>query len=794
MMSVERLLQIGMATLAFLGMLVLGMGQDDPKLPVLGAIAAISSVLLTDTLGWLRLRGASANIAAIAAVVACGWDMSQRFGDDTRLLGLANVLAYLQIVLLYQPKIIRRYWLIAALSLLQVAVAAALNLEIAFGGLLLLYLLVAIASLTLLHVHTLYERHGEQGAGALRDSSGSSENSGADRVNAARDGVAGTFDRQRAPLASRRGQRSAEFAGPRLANPLSLVRHWSFGFELLRICAVTLVLTAIVFPIVPRVGSSTMRRAITATTTTTGFTETVKIGEAASISESPEAVMRVRFTDRAGATYLLQGEPMLRGSWLAEYHKGEWQAPTEGENALDRFQLRPPQLGAELVRQQITIEPLDSTVLFGVWPYFLDESNGTNDLLRYDRRSQRLLRPSSHRSDQLKYSTITTGFQSRQTLDVVPAFSHPGRGFLQFPEGSLPTLTELADRLVADVPRDDRVARARRLESHFRDGDYYYSLSSMPSDPSLDPVEDFMRNTHRGHCEYYATALTLMLRHVGIPARMVVGFKGGEWNHYGEFYLVRQLHAHAWVEAYIRHLPDDVPQQGANPDAGGWLRLDPTPGRSLAATVTSEGIAANMRQVADYVQYLWASYIVRLDSGIQIQEIYLPIKNAVMALFDPEFWQELYAEIAQFLRDGRFSWPAAAATFLIGVVGIALYRWVRFVFWLGVRVFRRHRPVGRAGAAPHVEFYRRFTTLMRRLGRRRVAQQTPLDFALDSQIWLTAQGAATTDAAVAVGIVEAYYRVRYGHRPLDSLERTEVEQALRQLERTVAEVKARRKV
>jgi hypothetical protein len=59
---------------------------------------------------------------------------------------------------------------------------------------------------------------------------------------------------------------------------------------------------------------------------------------------------------------------------------------------------------------------------------------------------------------------------------------------------------------------------------------------------------------------------------------------------------------------------------------------------------------------------------------------------------------------------------------------------------------------------------------------------------------LTAQGAATTDAAVAVGIVEAYYRVRYGHRPLDSLERTEVEQALRQLERTVAEVKARRKV
>ena len=146
MINLERLLQIGMATLAFLGTLVLGMGQQDPKLPVLGAIAAVSSVVLTDTLGWLRLRGMAANIAAIAAIVASGWDISQRMGDGTRLLALANVLAYLQIVLLYQPKIIRRYWLIAALSLLQVAVAAALNLDIAFGGLLLLYLFVAIGT------------------------------------------------------------------------------------------------------------------------------------------------------------------------------------------------------------------------------------------------------------------------------------------------------------------------------------------------------------------------------------------------------------------------------------------------------------------------------------------------------------------------------------------------------------------------------------------------------------------------------------------------------------------------
>lgn len=780
-MKLERLLQIGMATLALLGTLVMGMGQEDPKLPVLVAIAAVSSVVLTDMYGWVRLRGATANLAAIAAVAACGWDVSLRFDDETRLLGLANVLAYLQIVLLYQPKVIRRYWLIAALSLLQVAVAAALNLEIAFGGLLLLYLIVAIASLTLLHVHTLYERHARQEGRRFGDAE------------------VGAADRPSTTVATRRERHSASFSAPLLASPMSLVRRWSFGFELLRICVVTLLLTAIVFPLVPRVGSSSVHRTITTSEALTGYSDTVKIGEAASISESPEAVMRVRFTDQAGAPYLIQGEPMLRGSWLTTYRDGQWQSPATEEDTTDRFLLRPPQVGAELVHQQITIEPFNTNALFGVWPYFVDEANSTNKLLHYDRRSQRLFRPVSHRGEQLQYSTITTGFQSRVALDIVPAFSRPRRSFiknrlLQFPSDSLPTLAQLADELVADIPVDDTVARARRLEAHFHtSGDYFYTLSSVPSDPSLDPVEDFVRNTRRGHCEYYATALTLMLRRAGVPARMVVGYKGGEWNRYGEFYLVRQLHAHAWVEAFIDRLPDDVPQQGADPDNGGWLHLDPTPGRSLGATLTSEGVAASMRQVADYVSFLWASYVVRLDSGIQFQEIYLPIKNAVLALFDPAFWRELYGAIAQFLREGRFSWPAAVATFMIGVAAITLYRFVRLVFRLSVRFLRRHRPVGRLGAATHVEFYRRFTTLMRRLGLRRAAAQTPRDFALDSQSWLAAQGAAGADAAVGVGIVEAYYRVRYGHRPLDSRERAQVEQALRQLERTVAEVKSGRR-
>ncbi|MEZ6069755.1 MAG: DUF3488 and transglutaminase-like domain-containing protein [Pirellulales bacterium] len=773
-MTLERLLQIGTATLAMLGMLVLGMGQQDPKLPVLGAIVAISSVLLTDTLGWLRLRGAAANVAAVVAVVACAWDMSQRFDDQTRMLGLANVLAYLQFVLFYQEKNVSRYWLIAALSLLQVAVAAALNLEIAFGGLLLVYLIVAIGTLTLLHIHTLYQRQrnwqsSEQPANSVLSASHTPR-----------------------PL------RSPGFVSPRSTNPLSLLRRWSFAFEMLRICVVTLLLTAIVFPIVPRVGGSSMQPSDTTMMAATGYTETVKIGEAASISESPEAVMRVRFTDRGGAPYLLQGEPMLRGTWLARYDSGEWWGPSDDDG--NDQTLRPaPEVGAELVRQQITIEPMTSNNLFGVWPLFLDESNSTNNMLRYDRRSECLRRPSSQRDEQLQYSTITTGFQSRHALSIVPTFMKGGRrwlqtiGLLQFPERELPTLAALADDLVADIPATDVVARARRLEAHFlQSNDYYYSFSTIPGDPSLDPAEDFVRNTHRGHCEYYATALTLMLRRVGIPARMVVGFKGGEWNPYGDFYLVRQLHAHAWVEAFVDRLPEDAPQQGANPANGGWLTLDPTPGRTLDATAASHGVAERVRQVADYAQFLWSSYVVRLDAGSQFQEIYLPIKNAAMSLFDPEFWQDGRDAITQFVREGRFSWPAAAATFLVGVIMISAYRVVRFVVRHVVRFLRRRRGKSQAGTAIYVEFYRRFTTMMKRLGLRRATTQTPRDFALLAQSWLASHGSSQSDAAAPLGIVEAYYRVRFGNQPLDSQEHAQVEQALQRLERAVSAISTAR--
>ena len=83
------------------------------------------------------------------------------------------------------------------------------------------------------------------------------------------------------------------------------------------------------------------------------------------------------------------------------------------------------------------------------------------------------------------------------------------------------------------------------------------------STADLDPVEDFLVNRKKGHCEYFASALALLLRSIDIPSRMVNGFKGGDWNELTETMNVRQKHAHSWVEAYIGRGPENAARSGS---------------------------------------------------------------------------------------------------------------------------------------------------------------------------------------------------------------------------------------
>jgi len=107
-------------------------------------------------------------------------------------------------------------------------------------------------------------------------------------------------------------------------------------------------------------------------------------------------------------------------------------------------------------------------------------------------------------------------------------------------------------------------------------------------DSGVNPVKDFLFNSKKGFCEHYATAMVLMLRSIGIPSRIVTGFAGGDLNEYGGYLIIRQSHAHSWVEAVID---------------GFWLTFDPTP-----VKITEK--PSSVILLIDMLKMKWQRYVI----------------------------------------------------------------------------------------------------------------------------------------------------------------------------------------
>lgn len=132
------------------------------------------------------------------------------------------------------------------------------------------------------------------------------------------------------------------------------------------------------------------------------------------------------------------------------------------------------------------------------------------------------------------------------------------RAALQRPEQISPRVLALAAHWRATTGSDAEMARAAL--AHFHTEKYFYTLT--PPLLGDDPVDEFLFETRRGFCEHYAAAFVTLMRSAGIPARVVTGYQGGEYNPVGNYFVVRQLDAHAWAEVW---LPGE-----------GWARMDPT--------------------------------------------------------------------------------------------------------------------------------------------------------------------------------------------------------------------------
>ena len=131
--------------------------------------------------------------------------------------------------------------------------------------------------------------------------------------------------------------------------------------------------------------------------------------------------------------------------------------------------------------------------------------------------------------------------------------------------------------------------------------DYGYSLEMKAAGP--DPLADFLFNVKAGHCEYFSTAMAVMLRTRGIPARVVNGFLPGEYNDAAGAYTVRQSDAHSWVEVYF-------------PESSAWVTFDPTPIAGRTEPV-SQGFTAQLGKYAEAFELFWFQYVVGYDQQEQ---------------------------------------------------------------------------------------------------------------------------------------------------------------------------------
>jgi hypothetical protein len=320
---------------------------------------------------------------------------------------------------------------------------------------------------------------------------------------------------------------------------------------------------------------------------------------------------------------------------------------------------------------------------------------------------------------------------------------------------------DLSKRILSDsnfserllLRRKSRAKVARALSDYLAlSGEYAYSLSLDRQDTSMDPTEDFLLNVKQGHCERFATGLALMLRSAGIPCRLVVGFRGADPKNPLEpdngWYVVRQSHAHTWVEALVGQENAEGKMELR------WLTLDPSP-LAEAESSGSMSLAQWWEHSLLFLRSFWRIYILEYNNG--------PSGGATQALWK---WLALAPRLETF-----GSWVQREPYWLAGFTALLVG-----LIWLRRPKARRRQ---RISSAPETGFYHRLLTLMER--RCRLVPkvgQTPREFGVKAQEVLAAQEVEAALKDLPPRIIELFYQVRFGGMRIPTTELQEIDRQL----------------
>jgi protein-glutamine gamma-glutamyltransferase len=418
-----------------------------------------------------------------------------------------------------------------------------------------------------------------------------------------------------------------------------------------------------------------------------GYTEQVNLGAGGSISESASPVLWLKIPERERSRW----KGYLRGTTLDRFDGKSWTSSGTGIqetlflDASGSFRVAhvPRELLRDALHQEVTLVNTSGATLFGspmvaeVMAPFSTLQSRTDGSLRWTTGWRK---PLNYRVISFDVPLAMQGHRRRVEREL--------ERNLVLPQVSYDSIR----KLVQDISRSQEPReQANELLAYLQEN-YTYTLRSVASSGS-DPVHDFLFVQKSGSCGHFASAMAVMLRLQGIPARVVAGYYKGKWNSRAEQYLIREKDAHAWVEAYF-------PEEG-------WVMLDPSP--RVEAAASSSRMLIRLQENWDYANFHWDRLVIQYDLYSQIKMAEgIQERSSRM-----EFGAEKNVERNDQALAGKVA-MGGFVTLLLGMGGIII----------GWRLHRRKDAVD-----PAIVFYQRFLVRMEKKGFPKKRWETGMEFA-----------------------------------------------------------------
>src|SRR5690349_10019444 len=640
-----RAFSYGMIAVAMLALVLAG--GLSPLLAFVFLGVMIGSWLLENTKWQLPERYGLGIVLLSIPLFYADWHYQKLLGEPAERLGvtaLAHLIVFLSAVKLVQVKKDRDWVFLYLISFFEMLLAAGLSFSPIFLGTLTLYLLCGLSAVT------------------------------AFEIQKARRSIPYAETRLLVPPDSRVSRKSGRRS------------WWNTEAARLPFVAVGLLLLIFVlalplFLIAPRSGAVALTRSGGGLSNFIGFSENVTLGQIGTLKRDDGVVMRVRIEDNQPAR-----DPRWRGVALDEFTGVGWKKSAQArqlEQVNERggfFPFGTTEALHHLTTQTFFLEPLESPVIFAA-PRIV-ALQGDLPFVRVDQEGS--IQSRRHDFERVIYKAISDTTEPRVDLlrnDNRPLSVSYYR-YLQLPENLDPRIDRLATQIILEANASNRYDAAKAIESYLQ-RQYGYSLEMKASGP--DPLADFLFNVRSGHCEYFSTAMTVLLRTHGVAARVVNGFLPGEYNRAAGAFTVRQSDAHSWVEVYF-------------PQTNSWVTFDSTPPAGRVARERT-GLAGALSKYSEALELMWIQYVVGYDKNEQ-QSLVASVRKS---LFDFQRGSFNKLEQARVAIPGFWRPLLVVAGLLIGIFAVVLLsRRVQRLGWArGLRVWQ----TGRTDETTRVDFY-----------------------------------------------------------------------------------------